>query len=67
MELIGRIDSYLDIQDKKDRISESIYMSSDIKEIIEVIKKSDDRDRVMSLLDKDVRNEIEKLIEGGLL
>ena len=66
-ELLGRIDNYLDIQNKKERISESIYISSDIKEVIELVKKSEDRDKVLSLLDEDVRNKIEKLIEGGLL
>lgn len=66
-ELLGRIDNYLDIQNKKERINESLYISSDIKEVIELVKKSEDRDKVLSLLDEDVRNKIEKLIEGGLL
>jgi len=66
-ELLGRIDNYLDIQNKKERINESLYISSDIKEVIELVKKSEDRDKILSLLDEDVRNKIEKLIEGGLL
>ena len=66
-ELIGRIDNYLDIQTEKERIEDSLYISSDIKEIIELVKKSDDKERILSLLDNDVREEIKKLIEGGLI
>lgn len=66
-ELLGRIDNYLDTQSKKERIEESLNISSDIKEVIELIKKSDNKEGILSLLDEDVRKEIEKLIEGGLL
>ena len=66
-ELLGKIDNYLDMQDKKERIDESLHMSTDIKEVIELIKKSDNREGILRLLDKDVREEIQKLIDGGLL
>lgn len=66
-ELLSRMDNYLDTQKKKERIELSLNMSSDIKEVIELIKKSDDKEEILSLLDEDVRKEIEKLIEGGLL
>ena len=66
-ELLGRIDNYLDIQNKKERISESLYISSDIKEVIELVKKSEDKEKILSLLDENIRKEIQKLIEGGLL
>ena len=66
-ELINRIDSYLDIQGKKERIEKSQHISSDLKEVIELIKKSDNKEGILSLLDKNIREEIEKLIEGGLL
>ena len=42
-------------------------MSSDIKEVIELIKKTDNKDGVLRLLDEDIRQEIEKLIDGGLI
>jgi hypothetical protein len=66
-ELISRIDNYLDIQTEKERIEDSLYISSDIKEIIELVKKSDNKEDILSLLNKDVREEIKKLIEGGLI
>jgi len=66
-ELLCRIDNYLDTQSKKERIEESLNISSDIKEVVELIKKSDNKEGILSLLDEDVKKEIEKLIEGGLL
>jgi len=66
-ELINRIDSYLDIQSKKERIEESLHISSDIKEVVDLISKSDNKEGILRLLDKDIRQEVEKLIEGGLL
>lgn len=66
-ELINRIDGYLDIQSKKERIEESLYISSDIKEVVELINKTDNKEGILKLLDKDIRQEVEKLIEGGLL
>lgn len=66
-ELLSRMDNYLDTQKKKERIELSLNMSSDIKEVIELIKKSDDKEEILSLLDEDVRKEIEKLIDGGLI
>jgi hypothetical protein len=66
-ELINRIDGYLDIQSKKERIEESLYISSDIKEVVELISKSNNKEGILKLLDKGIREEVEKLIEGGLL
>jgi len=66
-ELLNRIDDYLDIQTKKERIERSLYISSDIKEVIELIKKSDNKEDILNLLDKDIKQEVEKLIDGGLL
>jgi hypothetical protein len=66
-ELISRIDNYLDIQSKKERIEQSLYMSSDIKEVIELIKKTDNKDGILRLLDEKIRQEVEKLIDGGLI
>ena len=42
-------------------------MSSDIKEVIELIKKTNNKDGILRLLDEDIRQEIEKLIDGGLI
>lgn len=66
-ELLFKINNYLDIQDKKERIEESLNISSDIKEVIELIKKSSNKEGVLRLLNRDVREEVEKLIDGGLL
>jgi len=66
-ELLNKIDNYLDIQGKKERIEDSLMISSDIKEVIELVKKSDNKEGILKLLDKNVREEIEKLMDGGLL
>lgn len=66
-ELLNKIDNYLDIQSKKERIEESLLISSDIKEVIELVKKSDNKEGILKLLDKNVREEIKKLMDGGLL
>lgn len=66
-ELISKIDNYLDIQDKKERIEESLNISSDIREVIELIKRSDNKEGILRLLDEDIREKVEKLIDGGLL
>ena len=66
-ELLGRIDNYLDTQTKKERIEESLNIGSDIKEVIELLKKSDNKEEILSLLDKDVREQVKKFIDGGLL
>jgi hypothetical protein len=34
---------------------------------VELIKKSDNKEGLLRLLDKNVREEIEKLMDGGLL
>ena len=66
-ELISKIDNYLDLQDKKERIEESLHVSSDLKEVIDLVKKSKDRESILRLLDRNVREEIQILIDGGLL
>jgi len=66
-ELIDRISNYLDIQSKKERIEQSLHISSDIKEVIELIKKTDNKEGILRLLDENIREEIEKLIDGGLI
>lgn len=66
-ELLFKIDNYLDIQDKKERIEDSLNISSDIKEVIELIKKSSNKEGILRLLNPDIREEVEKLIDGGLL
>lgn len=66
-ELINEIDKYLLVQEKKEFISLSLDRNVTLDDIIEMIKKSEDKDRVMSMLDEKTKNEIEKLFEGGIL
>lgn len=65
--LLEKIDRYLTVQEKKDAISLSLDSSKDIKDIIEIVRKSDDRDKTLSLFNEDVREQIQKLIDGGIL
>ncbi len=68
MELIlEKIDKYLKVQEKKDAISLSLDSKGDLKDIIEIVRKSDDRDKTLSMFSKEVREQIQKLIDGGIL
>ena len=64
--LLEKIDKYLSVQEKKDRIYLSLD-SLEIEVLIEMIKKSSDRENILSLLDENKRKEIQKLIDGGIL
>jgi len=64
-QLLNKIDQYLLIQEKKENIS--LSLSNDINDIIEMVKKSDNKDDIISMLNKDVKEQIKKLIEGGIL
>jgi hypothetical protein len=65
--LLKKINDYLDIQEKKDSISISMDNDIDIQDIIDMVKKSDDMEHSISLLNDDIREKIDKLIEGGIL
>ena len=66
-QLLTKIDKYLLIQEKNDAISLSLNSNSDIKDIIEIVRKSDDRERTLSMFNDDIREKIKKLIEGGII
>lgn len=66
-EILNKIDGYLDIQDRQDAISLSLKESGDLKDIIEIVKKSSDREKIISIFSSDVQQQIRKLIEGGIL
>jgi hypothetical protein len=65
--LLEKIDKYLLIQEKNDAISLSLKSSPDLKDIIEMVRKSKDRDKTLSMFNDEVREQIEKLIDGGIL
>lgn len=66
-QLLGKIDKYLLIQEKNDAISMSLKSDSDLKDIIEMVRKSDDRDKTLSMFNEGVREQIQKLIDGGII
>jgi hypothetical protein len=66
-ELLNKIDGYLSIQEEKERIDESLQVPSDLKEVIEFVKNSPDMNKALNLLEPNVKKEIEKLIDGGLI
>jgi hypothetical protein len=65
--LIEQIDKYLTVQEKKERISLSINISNDLKDIIELVRKSEDREKTISMFSEEIQKEIQKFIEGGIL
>lgn len=65
--LIEQIDKYLTVQEKKERISLSLNISNDLKDIIELVRKSEDREKTISMFNEEIQKEIQKFIEGGIL
>jgi len=66
-QLLRKIDKYLLIQEKNETISLSLNPSDDLKDIIEIVRNSDDRDKTLSMFNTEVREQIQKLIDGGIL
>jgi geranylgeranyl pyrophosphate synthase len=65
--LLETIDKYIEIQEKKELISLSQDMSADFKQIVEIVKQSDDREKTISMFNKEVQKKIQDLIDGGIL
>ena len=66
-QLLEQIDKYLSVQEEKDAISLSLSSNKDIQDIIEIVRNSEDRDRALTLFSDDIREQIQKLIDGGIL
>ena len=45
----------------------SLDMSADFKQIVEIVKNSDDREKTISMFNKEVQERIQELIDGGIL
>ena len=67
IQLLEKIDKYLLIQEKNDAISLSLNESGDIKDIIEMVRDSNDRDKTISMFNDEIQDQIKKLIDGGIL
>lgn len=63
--LLEKMDNYIKLQEKKEEIS--LSLSGDIFDIIEMVKKSKDRDSFISTLNDEVKQQIQELIAGGIL
>jgi ribosomal protein S20 len=66
-QLLEKIDKYIRIQEKKEAISLSLEMTTDLKKVIEMVKNSDDKERTISMFSEDVQKQIQDLIDGGIL
>ena len=66
-QLLEKIDKYIRIQEKKEAISLSLEMTTDLKKVIEMVKNSDDKERTISMFSEDVRQQIQELVDGGIL
>ena len=65
--LLETIDKYIEIQEKKELISLSQDISADFKQIVEIVKHSSDREKTISMFNKEVQQKIQDLIDGGIL
>ena len=64
---MNKIDKYLAITDKNDAISLSLKEDGELKDIIEIVRKSSDREKIISIFNSEIQEQIRKLIEGGIL
>jgi len=65
-ELLEQIDKYLLIQEKK----EAIYSSSnnsELKDIIEMVRNSSNKDEIISMFNEEIKEKLIKLKEGGII
>lgn len=68
VELMKKIDRYLLIKEKYDLINSPLEKEeNDFGVLIEIIKKSNDRDSIISKLDEETQKEVFKLIDGGII
>lgn len=68
-QLLEKIDKYLSVQEKNDIILLSLK-GDDINNIIEIIRKFDDKEKIFKILsmqNNEVREQIQKMIDGGIL
>lgn len=65
--LLEQIDGYLTIQERKDAISLSHNSNSDLKDIIEIVKKSTDIDKTLSMFSEEIQKQIKKMLDGGII
>lgn len=65
--LLETIDNYIEIQERKELISLSLDESVDFKHIVEIVKNSTDREKTISMFNKEVQQKIQDLIDGGIL
>ena len=65
--LLEKIDKYIEIQEKKEIISLSMDASIELEDIIEMVKNSSDREKTISMFNKEVQGKIQDLIDGGIL
>ena len=67
IQLLEKMDKYLLIQEKNDAISLSLKEGGEIKDIIEMVRNSNDKDKTISMFNDEIQGQIRKLIDGGIL
>lgn len=65
--LLEKIEGYLNIQERKEAISLSLNINNDLRDIIEMVKNFQDRDEALSMFSDEIREQIQKLIDGGII
>lgn len=65
--LTEKIDDYLNIKEQDDSIRRRISLRVRKSELVEMYKKTENKDEFLSLLEEKERREIELFIEGGIL
>lgn len=65
--LTSKIDDYLNIKEQDESIRRRISLRVRNSELIEMYKKSENKDEFLGLLEEKERREIELFIEGGIL
>lgn len=66
IQLLNKIDRYLSIQEKKERIYSS-FNDMELEEAINIFKNSDNKDETLLLFSEEIKNKIIILKEGGII
>jgi len=66
-ELLKKIDKYLQVQEKKDAISLSLDGNSNLKDIVDFVRGSSDKEKIIAMFNDKVQEELQILIDGGII
>lgn len=65
--ILENIEKYLLVSDKNEKLKNPYQNKMDLDEAISIFKNSKNKKKILLSFDEDIKEEVEKLISGGLL